>query len=188
MICDIFQTVKDLDNVDQLEQQGPIFCDSNSAWLGHGYYFWDSEIDLAHWWGKVHCQYNGYDYLILKSSYDKLSDCLFDLYDNVEHRRDLRQAYAIAKLNTKKDKCTMPYLIEVLKKSKHFKYDAIRAEFKGAINIGELTEYRPVAGDKKGSYVDLYPAVQICVLHKRFLSAPVRVVYPVEYNEEAYTL
>lgn len=72
MICDIFQTVKDLDNVDQLEQQGPIFCDSNSAWLGHGYYFWDSEIDLAHWCGKVHCQYNGYDYLILKSSYGQI--------------------------------------------------------------------------------------------------------------------
>lgn len=187
MICDIFQTVKDLDNVDRLEQQGPIFCDSNSAWLGHGYYFWDSEIELAHWWGEVHCLNYGYDYLILKSSYDKWSDSLFDLYDNAAHRRDMVTALNIAKERTNKRYITVPYLIEILKKSKNFCYRAIRAKFDNSINAGNLIDYRPFANKNSKSKLDLYPAIQICVLDKSFLESPVKVVYPNEYCDESFT-
>lgn len=54
----------------------PIYCSTSDARLGHGYYFWDSIIDAAHWWGKVH--YGGH-YIICQSFYDAHSDKLFDL-------------------------------------------------------------------------------------------------------------
>lgn len=187
MTCDIFQTVKNLDNVDKLEQQGPIFCKSNSAWLGHGYYFWDSEIELAHWWGEVHCLNYGYDYLILKSSYEKWSELLFDLYDNALHRKDMVSAYNITKEHTGKQRITVPYLLEILKKTKNFRYQAIRAKFDNSVNAGDLFEFRPFANDTSNSKLDLFPAIQICVLDKRFLASPVKVVYPNEYNQESYT-
>lgn len=48
----LFQAVKDLDNPDEIEQNGPFKCRREDAWLGEGYYFWDSFVELAHWWGR----------------------------------------------------------------------------------------------------------------------------------------
>ena len=46
----IFQTLEDRNNPDEVESQGPFIC-TNNPWLGKGYYFWDTFLDLAHWWG-----------------------------------------------------------------------------------------------------------------------------------------
>lgn len=35
----LFQAVKDLDNPDEIEQNGPFKCRRKDAWLGEGYYF-----------------------------------------------------------------------------------------------------------------------------------------------------
>lgn len=35
----LFQAVKDLDNPDEIEQNGPFKCRREDAWLGEGYYF-----------------------------------------------------------------------------------------------------------------------------------------------------
>ena len=48
----LFQAIKDLDNPDEIEQNGPFKCRREDAWLGEGYYFWDSFVELAHWWGR----------------------------------------------------------------------------------------------------------------------------------------
>ena len=42
----IFQTLEDRNNPDEVESQGPFIC-TNNPWLGKGYYFWDTFLDLA---------------------------------------------------------------------------------------------------------------------------------------------
>ena len=49
----IYQTVEDRGNPDYVEQHGPFICTNKNAWLGEGYYFWDTIIELAHWWGNL---------------------------------------------------------------------------------------------------------------------------------------
>lgn len=43
----LYQTVEDRNNPDDVEQHGPFLCTNKMAWLGHGYYFWDTFINLA---------------------------------------------------------------------------------------------------------------------------------------------
>jgi hypothetical protein len=186
MTCDIFQTVEDLDDAEELKKNGPVYCDDTSAWLGVGYYFWDSEIELAHWWGRVHYRYKSY--MILKSSYDNTSGNMFDLYDNAEHRRDFIEAYKVICEKVGKDVCTVPYVLMLLKKSKRYNYKAIRAKFDNSINQGELYTYRPRPITGSHAFLDLYPAIQICVMDKSFMTSPITVVYPKEYIEESYIL
>ncbi len=58
---DIFQAFK------SSEKSYPHWSEDSNAWLGKGYYFWDSTVNMAHWWGKL--RFNG-DYSICKSSFD----------------------------------------------------------------------------------------------------------------------
>jgi len=46
-----YYTLEDRDNPDEIERHGPFKCTSSTAWLGHGYYFWDNDLDRAHKWG-----------------------------------------------------------------------------------------------------------------------------------------
>lgn len=59
---DIYQTLEDRQNYGEVEEHGPFFCyvrDDNGIpksgvkepWLGEGYYFWDTRITDAQWWG-----------------------------------------------------------------------------------------------------------------------------------------
>ena len=54
----LYQTVEDRGNPKEILNNGPFQC-TRSPWLGNGYYFWDSFIELAHWWGRqgYHGQY-----------------------------------------------------------------------------------------------------------------------------------
>ena len=78
----LYQSVEDRGRVEYT----PIFCEAKDAWLGQGYYFWDSEINDAHWWGQEH--YNGF-YVICQSKYDYDSLEYFDLLGNTDHRKYL---------------------------------------------------------------------------------------------------
>lgn len=78
----LFQAVKDLDNPDEIEQNGPFKCRREDAWLGEGYYFWDSFVELAHWWGRESL---GNNYVICRSYCVASLPDTYDLYDNPEH-------------------------------------------------------------------------------------------------------
>lgn len=49
----LYQTVEDRNNPSEIETEGPFLCVRNNAWLGRGYYFWDTFVELAHWWGNT---------------------------------------------------------------------------------------------------------------------------------------
>jgi len=64
----IYQTLEDRNNPDVVENQGPFLCNRKDVWLGIGYYFWDSFIENAHWWGKEGARYK--NYFICESSFE----------------------------------------------------------------------------------------------------------------------
>lgn len=66
----LYQTLEDRDNVDYVEANGPFLGNVRDRWLGKGYYFWDTFIDAAHYWGFVSYKVKGKDYIIAKSEVD----------------------------------------------------------------------------------------------------------------------
>lgn len=107
--------------------QTPIKCSTSDARLGYGYYFWDSIIDAALWWGKVH--YGG-NYIICRSFYDAHSDKCFDLIGNLDHRKQLKACADKLRARGRQD-FTLAEVLEGVKKGcPDFDdlYWAIRAE------------------------------------------------------------
>ena len=107
--------------------EDPIYCSTCDARLGEGYYFWDSAINAAHWWGRKH--YHG-NYIICQSFYDAHSDRYFDLLGNVKHRSVLNECADILR-QRKPDDFSLAEVLELLKcQLPQFKelYWAIRAE------------------------------------------------------------
>ncbi len=58
----IYQALENRNNDEFVEEHGPFFCSLvdthgkvkngvKEPWLGAGYYFWDSRIEDAKWWG-----------------------------------------------------------------------------------------------------------------------------------------
>ena len=83
----LYQTLEDRSNPDEIESYGPFKCRTATSWLGDGYYFWDSILELAHFWGK-NSTYSNY---IICSAEAELNDgnC-YDLVGNINHLKDLR--------------------------------------------------------------------------------------------------
>lgn len=57
-------------------------CTSEDAWLGNGYYFWDTFENLAHWWGESVVKK---PYMVCKAVCDFSSEVCFDLHGDTEH-------------------------------------------------------------------------------------------------------
>ena len=91
-ITDIYQTLEDRQNDEEVEDHGPYFCSERYAngilksgtkepWLGEGYYFWDTRIADARWWGDT--VYSSKGYIICKTTYDQNSPLLYDLVGDI---------------------------------------------------------------------------------------------------------
>lgn len=181
----IFQTLLNKENPDYVEEYGPFKCAKPNAWLGHGFYFWDSHIELGHWWGEVSY---GDNYIICKAKIfiDKLC---FDLHGNGNHRNEFK-AVCNEMINagmTTRENLLVPQVIEFLKRKNLFKYEAIRALGTNSVS-GTLTDsyiiYRLRFVRKSSTFMDLQPPVQICLLSKTALSLQnYKVVYPDEFVE-----
>lgn len=89
----IYQTVEDRGNPDYVEQHGPFICTNKNAWLGEGYYFWDTIIELAHWWGNL-C-YKDSGYIISQSACDDKLEKVFDLVGRPEHLTEMKRCSEI---------------------------------------------------------------------------------------------
>lgn len=88
LLTEIFQTLEYRGNEQEVELHGPYFCSSynddgsmkcveRQPWLGDGYYFWDSRVQDARWWGETVYPKTGY--MVCKSLYDQHSELLYDL-------------------------------------------------------------------------------------------------------------
>jgi hypothetical protein len=182
----IYQTLEDRNNPDQIEADGPFKCKSRNAWLGFGYYFWESFIDNAHWWGKECGNYEG-GYVICKAKYDFNEELCFNLIDNPEHIKDFKDTIELIKEKGLFNKrTTVSRIISYLKDTlKIFNYEATRVF--GIHSKNKSSEYSFTLPFKPAGnqYLDLTPAIQICFYSKQSLSLRnYHIIFPDEYIEE----
>lgn len=168
-----YQTLENRNNPDQIEEQGPFLCNRKRAWLGEGYYFWDSFIENAHWWGLEGYKNN---YVICESTFELDEDKCFNLIDNPEHL-ELFEFTKKALIKQQIHDLIVPRIIEFLKQRENFKYEAIRAN-----GINSKNESRTPFVIKGYQYLESFPAIQICFFSKKSLNRKgFKIIYPEEY-------
>lgn len=184
----LYQTLKDKENPDYIEENAPFKCNWNNAWLGDGYYFWDTFIENAHWWGQVR---HDKSYVICKAECDFSSDLCFDLVGDTEHMLDFSNC--IERLRTEKllnENTTVSRVLTFLKeKISGFNFEAIRVY--GIKSISEHKQeydqyrHRLIFELSKPQYLDYKPAIQLCLFKKKSLNLRnVKIEYPDEYNSD----
>jgi hypothetical protein len=133
-ILKVYQTLQNRDNPDQVENEGPFFCDWNNAWLGEGYYFWEAFLNSAHWWGKNHCK--DYYFICEANCVQTETNC-FDLVGDTKHMLIFCEAVdEMKKKGIITNLTTVTRILQYLKDElKIFKFEATRAV--GYTSIGE---------------------------------------------------
>ena len=183
----LHQTLADRGNPDEVELRGPFKCNWSNTWLGEGYYFWDTFIENAHWWGKV--RYND-AYIICEAHCDVDSSNCFDLVGDTDHMN-----YFTDSLNYLKDqslidnKTTFARVLSFIKsKIPGFKFQAVRVY--GIKSISDHNEdyakfrHRIMFEPAKPQYLDYKPPIQICIFEKSGLNLRnFKIVHPDEYIE-----
>lgn len=170
-----YHTLEDQDNVDKIENNGPIKCQTKAAWLGHGYYFWDANPDWAHKFGRSRYL----DAYMIFEAEIAINNETYDLYGNVGQKREFYEVYKELKQNghfEEGEEITVPKVIEYLKRHVGFPYNSVRA--------ADNPEHRNVIsfGGQRGEYMFLNERVQICLITKKNLSSQsFRVIYPEHY-------
>lgn len=184
-----YQTLEDRD-IHKVESEGPFPCFRKNAWLGNGYYFWESFIENAHWWGNEGAFYKD-GYIICESSFNLNDDRCFNLVDNPVH---LQQFNEIKRILTEKNlykekETTVARVINYLKQIGVFHFEAIRVFGINSVGLGSSFSNRTIFVYKNGKrmlqYLDSTPAIQINFFTKKSLSREgFKIVYPPEYTDD----
>lgn len=177
----LYQTLEDRNNPNEVECHGPYKC-CRSPWFGEGYYFWDSYIRLAHWWGKI--GYNG-SYIICKMEYQYEPTDFFDITgSNIEHLTDFRDCIVeyFGSLNAD---YTIPQVIELLKSRTNLTnvFKGIRG--RGNHRMNDLPENNIPFKKGKQYVFELYPPIQICFFeNSAFIGYEFKIIYPFKYANQ----
>ena len=159
-------------------------CRRENSWSGDGYYFWDTFIENAHWWGsEIRCYENGY--LICKSLCDYNDERCFDLVGNTEHLLMLYQAYDLMKKEGLVNaQTTVKRVIEYFKINlTNFDYTAIRAYGLRSKNYQSRFTFTQIFENNRPAYLDYKPPIQICFFSRKSLNLrDYHIVYPEEYS------
>ena len=188
----IYQTLEDRDNTEEIQDHGPYFCslkDENGnnkkgicePWLGEGYYFWDTRIEDAKWWGQ---EVHRGSYIICKTQYNQNSELLFDIVGNISHQDDFNECAELIRKQRSLDKVSVPLVIGYLKKIKDFQYKAIRMcpnPSKKRTNDSAV-----VFPGEKASF-SISRKVQICFFDKTLLTEPFEIAFRDDLSEEEDT-
>lgn len=174
----LYQTVENRNNPDYVEQHGPFLCTNKMAWLGHGYYFGDTFINLAHWWGELNYKQNGY--IICQSSCNENMEDVYDLVGRPELFEEIEAIASIIKEHNNVEIVYVPEIIEYLKRQTKFleRYKAIRVN---PICTLPNIDFRYKFNDKNRAFIDTRPAIQFCILNKNFFNSQYHIVYPETY-------
>lgn len=156
---------------EEIEKNGPFPSKhedenpKNHKFLGSGYYFWDNNLGIAHWWGKTH--YNE-GYYIFQGKIRIKTDIFLDLVGNRIDMIWLEEMMSrLSESSEEPKKWELGKFIELLKRldSKDgpykglFPYRAIRAiDYKFDRDEG----YKFVEEQK--SFTRLKPVMMICLL------------------------
>lgn len=148
--------------------------------LGEGYYYWDTDLEIAHSWGVKHYQNN---YAIVESALELTGEKVFcDLVGNRKHMIEMLQlAQKFRPDEFKSGKLTLGVFIQILKKLN-------RTDFKGifpykAIRAVDLSHEPPkesriiFAEHAAYSYTNLSPKLVICLIDKNGIVLDTDIIY-----------
>ena len=178
----IYQTLEERGNYSEVINHGPYFCSLKDPsgflkggvrepWAGEGYYFWDSLIDDAHWWGKT--IYGESNYIICQTTYDQHSELLLDTVCYIKLLDELFNCAVFLKEEKHYDKLTLPLLLTYLRTIKSFKYKAIRIH----PVLKKETNVDVISMPGRRYYLPRKQKVQICFFDKTLLPNPFEIVY-----------
>lgn len=176
----IFQTVESTPDKEKLRREAPFHCEDNQLkeWLGSGYYFWDTFIELAHWWGKVHYQIRRHKpYAICRSLLKCSDDEILDLVGNLEQVQDVRKIYRQMRNcpQYKGKQFKAQTVIDYIRNSLKIPYKAVRAYGENSSKDKTIKQLR--LNFSSNAFLNLCPEVQICVFDKSLLKLPVDIIY-----------
>lgn len=184
----VYQTLENRRNSFAIERDGPFPCRDQNTWLGPGYYFWESFIENAHWWGKDVRKYaNGY--IICRGNYNYDPKRCFDLL-NPLYVELIRKSYDYIQANELQHKCTLLKHLVYFTKDNISKIDDRYSsiEFEAIRAVGEGVRHEsygfniPIKFEKRRhSYQEICPPIQICFLHKKALNLR---DYKIEYIDK----
>lgn len=180
----VYQTLEDRDNLDKIEQDGPFLCGRNGAWLGTGYYFWESFIENAKWWGENSYKVKGY--VITQAHYTNDENECYNLIDNREHLQKLNEAIRLMEeqgLYIQK-KTTVSRVIEFLRSLNIFHYNATRAKADNCKSPSSEFSITTIFNQRFPSiYLDSLPAIQVCFYKKEIplVLSEYKIVFPEKY-------
>ena len=177
--ANIYQTLEDRNNYEYVKKHGPFFCHERYSngnlkkgikepWLGPGYYFWDTRIEDAHWWGKT--VYNG-KYYICCTTYDQHSELLYDMVGDLEQFDDFVKCANYIKHQKISLKISFPIVLSYLKEHANFNYKAIRV-WPYPKNIKETAIKFP----DRNIVLGKADKIQVCFFDKTLLTAPCSIV------------
>lgn len=178
----IYQTVAATPDKGKIIRDAPFKCEDDpeklKEWLGSGYYFWDTFIELAHWWGQVHYKNRvKKNYVICQTSLVCEDDEILDLVGNLGQVKDVRdiveQMRRCPEYNDKtfKAQTVINFIRYILK----VPYKAVRAYGENSSHDENIIQHR--LKFSKSAYLNLCPEVQICVIDKSVIALPVAIVY-----------
>ena len=179
----LYQTVEDRDNPEQIKSKAPFLCDRTDAWLGEGYYFWDTLIENAHWWGETVYKQKGH--VVLKFLCDSINEKCFDLHGNLEHLNNFNEiSDALEKEGLINKSTTVAWVIQYLKLNADLdkRYDGIRVYGHNSKSRHKTIKMLFRQGRNSNQYLELAPPVQLCLFRKDSFNLQSGViVYPSHY-------
>lgn len=186
---DIYQTLEDRQNYGEVEKHGPFFCSVKypdgslkkgvkEPWLGDGYYFWDTRICDAHWWGKNVYSSNGY--IICHTTYDQHSPYLYDLVSNVDQFDEFVKCAKLIAGKRKVNRISFPVVLHYLKnRVQGFNFKAVRVFPHPKTYMKTIVQF---PGDKL--FLESLEKIQICFFDKTLLTGTYKIVYKNAFTAE----
>ena len=183
----LYQTLENRDNPDYVEKWGPFVCKWPNTWLGTGYYYWDTFLVNAHWWGNN--RYNS-NHIICQCECDFDVEKCYDLVGCPEQLLDFDDCVQdLRRKNLLTNETTVARVIAHMKDTlKIFQFEAIRVY--GINSISDKKEndgyiYRLHFEVGRPQYLDVKPAIQICIYKKNGLGLKnYHIIFPDEFNND----
>lgn len=182
----IYQTLENRNNNKEIEKHGPYYCSlldgqgeikvgAKAPWLGEGYYFWDTHIEDAHWWGQT--VYKDMGYVICQTTYDAHSPLLYDLLGDLEAFDEFVKIAQLVKKVSQEERVSFAVVLQYLKNHTGFAYRAVRV-----MPVSISSKITDICFPKFGIYLAQVSKVQICFFDKTLLQNPFTITKTHDYT------
>ncbi len=187
-----YHTVEDRGNPDYIEMEAPFLCERDDAWLGHGYYFWDTNITWAHEWGNGNMNrvrnpwLDGY--VICKAAIENAPEIMFDLVGNVEHQLEFEAMIELLEADESyhRERPVVAEILQFMNDQGFFTYKSVRAADYPPKKIVEV-DFRPSKGGQapqRPPFMIIGQRFQVCLFEKSAVTLrDFSIIFPSNYQK-----